>query len=196
VDGTGRGRAVSGRRVATPDDRDAVVATVVAAFAQDPAFRYFFQDDDTFATEAATLAGTLFDARVGFGTVWTTEDVTALSMWVPPRVEAAIHDPTPLGVSAEARARIDRYDAAVHGHLPDEPHWYLGVLATHPDHAGRRLGRAMIEPGLERAVADGLPAVLETTNPRNVELYRRAGWTVEAEITDGPIPIWVLTVRP
>ena len=29
-------------------DRAAVVATVVAAFAADPAFRYFFPDDDTY----------------------------------------------------------------------------------------------------------------------------------------------------
>jgi hypothetical protein len=45
--------------------------------------------------------------------------------------------------------------------------------------------------GLRRAAADGLPAVLETSNPANVETYRRAGWRVVCTVTE-PLPMWVM----
>jgi hypothetical protein len=45
--------------------------------------------------------------------------------------------------------------------------------------------------GLRRAAADGLPAVLETSNPANVEVYRRAGWEVVRSVTE-PLPTWIM----
>jgi hypothetical protein len=49
--------------------------------------------------------------------------------------------------------------------------------------------------GVARARAAGVPAYLETTNPRNVKIYTGAGWSVAGETTtaDGTLPIWVLT---
>ena len=60
-------------RRATPADRDRVITTVVAAFVDDPAFRYFFPDDATYAGHAADFAGYLFDKRVRHGSVWLVE---------------------------------------------------------------------------------------------------------------------------
>src|SRR4051794_6097136 len=51
-------------RAAIPADRERVVESVVAAFDQDPAFRYFFADASTFAEQAAAFAAYLFDKRV------------------------------------------------------------------------------------------------------------------------------------
>ncbi|WP_205650232.1 GNAT family N-acetyltransferase [Actinoplanes solisilvae] len=92
---------------------------------------------------------------------------------------------------ADAYRRMCDYDDAVHAAMPAEPFWYLGVLGTHPDHTGRRWAQAVMHAGLDRAAADGLPAVLETSNPANVEFYRRAGWRVVNEIAN-PIPIWIM----
>jgi GNAT superfamily N-acetyltransferase len=181
-------------RLATPDDREVVVATVVAAFERDPAFRYFFPDDATYAAEAGAFAGHLFDRRVGLGSVWVAGDAHATTLWVPP-VAPTVDAPVPTtipGVTPAAADRLDRYDAAVHPVMPAQPHWYLGIAATHPAHAGRRLARALIEVGRARAAADGVPAVLETTNADNVRLYQEAGWTVVAEALDAPLRTWVL----
>jgi ribosomal protein S18 acetylase RimI-like enzyme len=179
-------------RTATPADRDAVVATVVAAFVADPAFRYFFPDPATYETQAAAFAGYLFDKRVRHDTVWVVADGAAVSMWNPP--SAAEHaQPPPLDVPAGTQARIDTYEAAAHTVLPvlsEDPHWYLGVLATHPAQAGQRWGRLVMAAGLERAAADGLPAYLETTSASNVALYERSGWTVTATV-----PVATLDVR-
>jgi GNAT superfamily N-acetyltransferase len=184
---------------ATPADRDRVVATVVAAFRADPAFRYFFPEDDTYSAHAAEFTRYLFDRRVQLGTVWVALDGAVAALWdpPPPATPAAHTSVVALDLPAEARERIDRYDSAVHGMLPTEPHWYLGVLATHPDQAGRRLGRRLMAAGVTTAHAEGLPACLETTNPANVELYQREGWAVLDHVTGGGVPdTWVLVNRP
>jgi ribosomal protein S18 acetylase RimI-like enzyme len=90
---------------------------------------------------------------------------------------------------------VRAYDDAVHAVLPTSPFWYLGVLGTHPDYAGRRWGRAVMAAGLRRAAQDGLPAILETSKPTNVEMYRRAGWEVVRSLTD-PLPIWLMQQAP
>jgi hypothetical protein len=80
--------------------------------------------------------------------------------------------------------------------IPAGPHWYLGVLATHPSRAGQRWGRAVMAPGLARAAEDGLPAYLETATRTNVELYQRAGWDVVQTVDNLPFPVWVLAKHP
>ncbi len=112
----------------------------------------------------------------------------AVAMWDGPRDRVW---PVP-DLPTDARARIEAYEQAVKPLIPVEPMWYLGVLATHPAAAGRRLARATAEEGVRRAAADGLPAYLETTNPRNVAMYERSGWTRAGETAVGDLRIWVL----
>jgi ribosomal protein S18 acetylase RimI-like enzyme len=183
--------------VATPADRAPVIGSLVPAFVRDPVLRHLFPDDDTYPRYAAAFFGRLFDKRVGHGTIWTIGRGASVAMWDAPGAshspeEAPPHDGLAAVLPADAMARVDAYDAAVHDALPSTPFWYLGVLGTHPDHAGRRWGHALMATGLRRAAAAGLPAVLETSNPGNVEVYRRAGWTVLAEVPAGPLTVWVM----
>ncbi|GIF77449.1 GNAT family N-acetyltransferase [Asanoa siamensis] len=177
---------------ATVADRRPVIDTVVAAFDQDPAFRFFFQDPTTRDLEATVFAGHLFDQRVEHGTVWVAGGGRSVAMWDAP--DARPDESPTLAVSDEARARLADYHRTLGALLPrDEPIWYLCTLATHPSFAGRRLGREVMLPGLEAAAADGLPAYLETTTEANVGLYERAGWRVTAYTHLSDLPIWVLT---
>lgn len=50
--------------------------------------------------------------------------------------------------------------------------------------------------GVARAAATGLPAYLETTNPDNVDLYRRAGWQLTQTVTMETLTVWVMTHGP
>jgi ribosomal protein S18 acetylase RimI-like enzyme len=177
--------------VATAAHRARVVETVVAAFRDDPAFRFFFADPERFDAQAALFAGHLFDRRVDGGTVWVVDGGSAVAMWAGPPGEPAdalaAH-----GMPADVLDRLDEYDKAVHDLLPPVPHWYLGVLATHPDHAGRRWGRLAMTDGVRLAAEQGFPALLETTNPRNVGIYERAGWSTVGEARAGDLRIWVM----
>ncbi|WP_130340542.1 GNAT family N-acetyltransferase [Micromonospora kangleipakensis] len=179
--------------VAERADRERAMGSLVAAFANDPVLRYLFPDDATYPRYAAAFFGHLFDKRVGQGTIWTVGHGASVAMWDgpaaaggPPEESLAAHLP------ADALARVNAYGEAVHAALPTTPFWYLGVLGTHPDHAGRRWGHAVMGIGLRRAAADGLPAILETSNPANVEVYRRAGWEVARTVTTEPLTIWIM----
>jgi ribosomal protein S18 acetylase RimI-like enzyme len=185
-------------RLATTEDHSQVVATAVAAFVNDPALRHFFPDE-RYSQQATAFFGYLFDKRVDLGTVWVTERCEAAAMWSPPANSISAHNhqravagyaamEEVVGVDAARRLRV--YNDLVDQHLPGEDeYWYLGVLATHPEHAGRGYGVEVMCAGLSHATG---PAYLETTQPANVAYYERLGWTVTALVTSHTPPIWIL----
>ena len=184
--------------LADPTNRSRVVATVVAAFRHDPAFGYFFAD--ACDRQAAAFAGLLFDTRVAGSSTWVADGGVAVAMWDRPReaqagreddIEGSLADE----LDAGALDRIVRYEAAVDSLLPQEPHWYLGILATDPDHAGRRLGRTVMRAGLVEAGGAGVPAALETTNPDNVGRYVSEGWRISGEVDVDDLHVWILEHR-
>ncbi|WFF00728.1 GNAT family N-acetyltransferase [Micromonospora sp. WMMD964] len=183
--------------IATPADREAVVGCLVAAFVTDPILRHLFPDDATYPRYAATFFGNLFDKRVHLSSIWTIGGGASVALWDPPAGQpAAAHgSPTDAPYPADVLARVQGYDDTMHAALPTYPFWYLGVLGTHPDSAGRGWGRAVMRAGLDRAAAEGLPAILETSNPGNVELYRRAGWEVLGSLSE-PVPTWIMQQPP
>ncbi|GGO16829.1 GNAT family N-acetyltransferase [Micromonospora parathelypteridis] len=187
--------------IATPTDRDAVIGSLVAAFVKDPVLRYLFPDEETYPRYAATFFGRLFDKRVHRSSIWTIGGGASVAIWEPPAELSAGPPAAGHGSPEEARypddvlARVQGYDEAVHAALPTFPFWYLGVLGTHPDSAGRGWGRAVMRAGLDRAAEEGLPAILETSNPGNVELYRRAGWEVVGSLSE-PVPTWIMQQSP
>ncbi|GLW35977.1 GNAT family N-acetyltransferase [Actinoplanes regularis] len=178
--------------LATPADRTKIVSALVATFDKDPVLRWLFPDDDSYPEYAGLFFGHLFDKRVGRGAVWIAEGGNAVAIWEPPADgTVAPADGFEQRFPADVADRLRTYDEALHRLLPEQPYWYLGVLGTHPDHHGRRLGHAVMAEGLRRAAEAGLPAILETATEGNVAMYRRAGWEVVAS-TDEPLPVWVL----
>jgi len=176
-----------------------VTASLVAAFAADPVLRHLFPDDATYPRHAAAFFGRLFDKRVDRGTIWTVGGGWSVAMWDAPGAvpaDGAADAALAAQLPDDALARVQAYDVAIHDALPSTPYWYLGVLGTHPDRAGRRWGHATMAAGLRRATADRLPAVLETSNPANVEVYRRAGWQVARVVPVGPLTIWIMHRPP
>jgi ribosomal protein S18 acetylase RimI-like enzyme len=203
-------RAQPSVRIATIDDRDAVVATVVAAFANDPAFRFFFPDVDRYELQATRFVQYLFDKRVSHRTVWTTANCEAVALWSPPgndphaapshdvaRMQAALHE----AIGGEASNRLHLYDNAVRGSMPEsEPYWYLGVLGADPAYHGQGFGFAVMRAGMAHAQLHNGVSYLETTNPNNVAYYQRNGWeitnTIEPVSDEMPLTVWIFRTTP
>lgn len=68
---------------------------------------------------------------------------------------------------------LARFDAA---HPHDQPHYYLSLLGTHPSHAGRGTGMALLAESLARIDREWMPAYLESSNPANNHRYQRHGF--------------------
>jgi len=72
---------------------------------------------------------------------------------------------------------------------PTEPHWYLPFIGVDPSAQNEGLGRALMLHALARCDADGLPAYLESSNPRNISLYERHGFEATGQIQNGAMPV-------
>ena len=69
---------------------------------------------------------------------------------------------------------LERFEAAHHPR--DEPHYFLSLLGTHPAHAGRGLGMALLAENLQRIDSEHMPAYLESSNPGDNHRYERYGF--------------------
>jgi len=185
-------------RRATPEDREAVVATVVAAFHDDPAWEFITAGENE--RLSPYFAAALFDGRAGAGTVWVTDDCRAVAMWddrTSPHVEdlypPEIWDRYREVAGEAAWDALQRYDGALHVHEPAEPFWYLGVLATHQSAQGTGLASAVLRPVFAEADAAGVDCWLETSKPDNTRFYARRGFAerIEVEIDGGPTTWWM-----
>lgn len=97
-------------------------------------------------------------------------------------------------IPPDAAERFGIMLEAMAANHPHERHWYLNVLATVPERQGQGLGTRLFQPVLRVCDAEGIPAYLESTNPRNMTLYRRQGFveTGEIPLEGGPpiFPMW------
>lgn len=183
-------------RPAKGDDVAAVCATLALAFADDPVWGHWAFPDPADRVDRLMLYWSPFvRAALKYDGVWVTEDAGAVAVWVPPGV--AELDPQDEVAAVETvqqlcgdRARMladcfDRFEAA---HPRTEPHWYLSLLATHPDHRGAGLAMDLMADRLDLVDADHLGAYLESTNDANLPLYERAGFRRHGtfEVPQGP----------
>ena len=80
-------------------------------------------------------------------------------------------------------------------HHPSEPHWYLPLIGIDPKHQGKGLGGALLAHVTEICDRDGVPAYLESSNPRNITLYERHGFEITGQIQHGSSPTIVPMLR-
>jgi len=186
-------------RVATTDDLDAAGETLALAFERDPLWGWAFEDAERERKLAAlaTVFGFFCEAALDLGWLRVTDGVEAVALWVPPgapemtpadeeRLPGVIDDACGL----ESAARVSQLLAAFERNHPHEPpHYYLSLLATHPDHAGHGHGLGLVADCLAEIDAGDppAPAFLESSNPANVVRYERLGFrpTRELELIAG-----------
>ncbi len=170
-------------RPATRGDLDRVTETITLAFADDPVWDVALAGLDGSTAHHAAYWRMFIEGAFGYGTLFMTDGAAAVSVWLPPDGSELSDE----GL-AEAHALVDRSlapdRAAALYELwdrfetvrPAEPHMYLSLLATHPEHRGRGIGLGLLADDLARWDAAGVPCYLESTNPSNDHRYERAGF--------------------
>ena len=126
------------------------------------------------------------------GSAYCVDDFSGAALWLPPGIGP---DSERLGAltAQHASAPVLRdsdgvFEQMAAYHVP-EPHWYLPLIAVDPACQGRGLGGALLKQALARCDADGLPAYLESSNPRNIALYQRHGFEILGRIQVGSSPV-------
>ena len=175
-------------RSATSDDLDAVTETISLAFHDDPTWSWAFHDPARRQAQYAIFWRLLIAGALRYPWVLMTESCGAAAVWIPPGgTELATEDEARVAplldelVGPHASSVMEllaRFDAA---HPHDEPHYYLTLLGTHPSHAGRGVGMALLAENLARIDREHAPAYLESSNPANNRRYERHGFVTTGE---------------
>ena len=190
-------------RKATSADLGRLCKTANHAFADDPVMRWFFPDDADYFLGDGVMMRPFFRGWLAHDATYTTDDCVSLGALVPPgRPEVTVEpEPDQPFVIAHPQDRIDRFVAiggCLREHTPPEPHWYLNLLATHPDWQRQGLGASIIAPVREMCRRDGLDLYLETETVGNVAYYNHLGFVVRSE-WDVPLNgphMWGMILHP
>lgn len=209
-------------RHATLADAPAVRTLLAHALADDPLMRWMFPVDAARTESVAAWLGIYVDrylsaasvpSAVLGGTTIVEDDageVVAAAVWRWPTDDLSAGGP-PAGslptttgllmalVGADHATEVASAMAAAARDRPTDPTAYLHFLAVAGSVRRRGLARALVRDGVERATADGLPVLLQTTRPANVEVYRRLGFAVRATATlgaGGPTLVTMSTTAP
>lgn len=177
-------------RRAGPRDRDLVTTIVTLAFAYDPLWSWAMRRDDGRTDHHAAFWRLFLDGARRYPWTWLSVGGEATSIWIPPggtELSAAQEErlfelaTEHLGSNAaDYLELLARFDAA---HPRAEPHYYLTLLGTHPDHRGKGIGMRLLAHDLELIDAEHMPAYLESSNPANDHRYASVGFEQSGEFS-------------
>ena len=172
-------------------DESATISTIVLAFAADPVARWVWPQARQYLDAMPKLARAFGGNAFTRGTAICTDDHAGAALWLPPGVHP---DDEALGAVIMSTVADELRDDALStfeqmaGYHPNEPHWYLPLIGVDPAHQGKGLGDALMSYAMQWCDRDGALAYLESTNPRNISLYRRHGFEPLGVIQAGTSP--------
>jgi GNAT superfamily N-acetyltransferase len=191
--------SLTAHQLPRPINREAVVATLVAALAKDQAVRTLYPTEVEYRRHFPGFMMAFGDRAFDQGVVDEDYFLRASAFWFPPGIEP---DGEAVLAHLEATMPPERLAAvgtgmemqnAMH---PQQPHWYLPWMGVRRDAQGKGVGSALLTKGLARVDADGLPAYLEATNWRNAAFYARFGFEVMGVVEAPGYPEIVAMWRP
>lgn len=178
---------LAARRVTAAEAGD-IVELFTLAFHEDPTWSWAFPNPEARLDQHRAWWSLFMHTAVPYGWVWMTEDGGAASLWIPPgRPELSEEDEAqvePLlrrlvGAHADdVLTLLDRFDS---NHPSAEPHFFLSLLGTHPDHRGQGKGMGLLAANLAQIDRLGMPAYLESSNRANDHRYERLGFVQVGE---------------
>lgn len=169
-----------------------IVDVITLAFSSDPMARWSLPDPHVYLDVMPAVVRAFGSRAFESASAYYADGFQGAALWLAP------------GAEPDGDLLLSLFDAhAPRAVLPDllgvfeqmgrfhptEPHWYLPLIGVDPAWQGRGVGDALMRHALQRCDGDGLPAYLESSNPRNISLYRRHGFEVLGTIQVGASPV-------
>ncbi|GAA4859497.1 GNAT family N-acetyltransferase [Saccharopolyspora rosea] len=177
-------------RTAGGEDVPAIAELLGAAFQDDPRMAALLPDPAHRADKLGPLFSLLLSQEhPGHAAelAWRDGRLEAAAVWdrpggpVTPLARRLYHLPALLSIFRwripDAVRAIETLNAS-DSHRPDEPHWHLFAIGTHPQRRGRGVAGALLASGLDRADDHDTPVYVETTAHAGVTHFREHGFRV------------------
>jgi len=184
-------------------DIEPLSLSLARAFHDDPVTTFIFPTTRYEERLAGYFRTHLGKIALAHGLTYTTEGHHGGAIWLPPGAWQL----TPMDLARTLPGTVRALGAKLPMALrnlvyiekrhPKAPHYYLATLGTHPDHQGKGIGSALLEPVLSRCDAEGMPAYLESSKEKNLAFYGRHGFEVTEELAlpGGGPPLWLMWRR-
>jgi Predicted acetyltransferase len=168
-------------RRATRADVDRAATTLDLAFRNDPVSSWLFPDPADRARLHPGFMRLFVEAALEAGEVYVAGDGLGAAVWFPVDLaqpdeggefmELLVNHCGPYG------QRLQEILGTMDAHHPtEEAHFHLAFIGVRPDLQNQGIGSAMLRHQLRRLDAEGKPAYLESSAPRNIPLYLREGF--------------------
>jgi GNAT superfamily N-acetyltransferase len=179
-------------------DQEKAIAVLTLAFSSDAATRWAWPDPHRFLEVFPSFARAMGGAAFAHGTADYLPDYVGAALWFPPSVrpdEEALIDLTQRTVDDSRHEQMFGLFEQMGKFHPHEPHWYLPLIGVDPAHQNKGHGASLMQLRLDACDRDGLPAYLESSDPRNIPFYERLGFKVLGKIQAGSSPTITPMVR-
>ena len=193
---------MDGLRRAVNADAARLEVVMAKAFDDDPVIGWLMPDASRRPARLRRFFGIeLRHMVLPRGCVWTTSDLSAAALVLPPgrwRVPllATLREGRAFGAGLGRAAGLGAAMEWRHAHEVRGPHYYVRDVGVLPEMQGRGLGSALMAPTLERCDREGLPTYLEASSERSAALYERLGFKHLSELSVLGSPPLRLMLRP
>jgi GNAT superfamily N-acetyltransferase len=188
---------------ASPEALDPLASLFGRSFVVEPMMLWSVGDRGDLAARYTLHFRHALETLIPLGMVWEAGSAEGVAIWFPPGgadawQQVQMGDEQLDGMTPDAARRYATFWEWVESKMSHDPLWHLDAVAVEPEVRGQGIGAALIEHGLSQAREDGVGAVLETGNPRNVPYYETFGFRVvdEADAPGGGPRIWFLRRDP
>ena len=179
------------KSAATASDEAAIVDVLVRANLADPASRWLWPDPQQFLLHFPSFVKAFGGRAFAHRSAYYVDGYSGATLWLPPNVNPD-EDSLITLVQCTVSDQIQKDFFAVFEQMgryhPSEPHWYLPLMGVDPSQQGKGLGSALLQYTLMQFDRDNKLAYLESSNPRNIPLYKRHGFELLGSIQIGTSP--------
>tara|TARA_B100000963_G_scaffold190428_1_gene165669 strand:+ start:172 stop:744 length:573 start_codon:yes stop_codon:yes gene_type:complete len=176
-------------KVYTANEQTIAVRILLLAFSSDPWKRYLMPDPSTYIKNSTLWFENAVRQSIESKTLFGTDDKSGIATWFKPNYELEFEEieETFKELPKEHEKDIFQYFKEFEKNKPKDA-WYLEYLGVDPARTSLGLGSFLLKHSL--AEIDNLrqAAYLESSNPRNMSLYKRHGFETLTKIQFGEGP--------
>ncbi len=179
------------KTAATPSDEGPIIDVLVRANWEDPAARWVWPDSQQFLMHFPSFVRAFGGKAFAHGSAYYVDGYIGAALWLPPDVhpdENALITLVQQTVSEQIQKDVFAVFEQMGRYHPSEPHWYLPLMGVDPSQQSKGFGSALLQHTLIEFDRDNKLAYLESSNPRNIPLYKRHGFELLGTIETGTSP--------
>lgn len=179
------------KTAASASDERPIIDVLVRANWEDPVARWVWPDSQQFLMHFPSFVRAFGGKAFAHGSAYYVDGYVGAALWLPPDVhpdEEALIALVQQTVSEHIQKDFFAVFEQMGRYHPSEPHWYLPLMGVDPSQQGKGFGSALLQHTLIQFDRDNKLAYLESSNPRNISLYKRHGFELLGSIQIGTSP--------